>query len=531
MTSWAELVTAGLVVTGPRAEALRVVHGLLGAALARPRPLAVTLLQPPEHDADWTWCRWLGTRLTGWGVTRVARDRYGVAAVLALPVAGPTARHGPATRDVGPATREAGDSTGDGTAGALNHLVVSDSTAAWGPELQRWWTGRDPHHGLLVLEEPTAATPPWCGWVLRVSPGSAVLEGPGGSRVVEVPAAHPGWIEAQARRVAARDATTIPGRDRDAAHAALLPRRVALADLGLPGTAPQIRRGWGLDRPGAAEPLTSLVARLGVAATGDHLDPVDVDLLAHGPHALVAGTTGAGKSELLQALVLGLALRYPPTELALVLVDFKGGAGLGRCGDLPHVAGQVGDLDPVEAGRALSGLRAELRRREHLLAAHGVTDLEALRARGPAPPRLVVVVDELRALVEDLPDFVPQLVRVAAQGRSLGIHLVLATQRPAGAVDAQTRANVAIRVCLRVTDAADSLDVLDVPDAAALPTDRPGRAVLRCGPGPVRVVQTAWPALRPTGGRTSADRAAVPDGPGSGASVQVTAPPVPTHAT
>ncbi|MBX9247085.1 cell division-like protein, partial [Actinotalea ferrariae] len=266
------------------------------------------------------------------------------------------------------------------------------------------------------------------------------------------------------------------------------PHRVALADLVGTPTSADLAARWAA-RTATPEALTSLAAP--VAAT-DRV--VVLDLLADGPHALVAGTTGAGKSELLQAWLLALAVRHPPGELAMVLVDYKGGASFGHCARLPHVVGLVTDLDPGLAGRALAGLRSELARRKRLLAGAGVTDVEDLRAARTAPPRLLVVVDEFRAMAADLPDFVPGLVDLAAQGRSLGLHLVLATQRPAGAVTAQMRANLALRVCLRVTDAADSVDVVEVPDAAALPPDVPGRAVVRRG-GRTTVVQTAWAPL------------------------------------
>src|SRR5690606_37056086 len=158
--------------------------------------------------------------------------------------------------------------------------------------------------------------------------------------------------------------------------------------------------------------------------------------------------------ELLQALLLGLALTRSPADLALVLVDFKGGASLGPCPGLPHVVGRVTDLDPGLAARALAGVRAELRRRARVLADHGAPDVDALPSG--TLPRLVVVFDEFRAPTDDLPELLPGLLRTAAQGRSLGVHLVLATQRPGGAVGPDLRANVGARVALRVTDPAES---------------------------------------------------------------------------
>lgn len=331
-------------------------------------------------------------------------------------------------------------------------LVVVDAEP--GAAVHRWWSARA-GAGALVLAEQRERVPAWCRRVVDLAAER------------HVPRASAAWAEAQARALAAGTGT-----------AADLPRAVGLADL--------------LRRTGPGPP--GLAAPIGMAADG----PVTVDLLADGPHLLVAGTTGAGKSELLQTLVLALATRYGPEELAVMLVDFKGGAGLGACHDLPHVVGEVTDLDPRAAERALTGVRAELARRERLLATAGVADLESLRTLGTAPPRLVVVVDELLALREDLPDVLPALIRLASQGRSLGIHLVLATQRPAGALDAQVRANVPLRLCLRVTDPGDSRDVIGTDEAAAIAPDLPGRAVLRRADLPTEAVQTAWAALPPT---------------------------------
>jgi len=226
-----------------------------------------------------------------------------------------------------------------------------------------------------------------------------------------------------------------------------------------------------------------LTAPLGLGAEG----VITVDLVADGPHALVAGTTGAGKSELLRTWVTALARRHPPSAVAFVLVDYKGGSAFDACARLPHVTGVVTDLDAGLGERLLVGLRAELREREAGLRHAGVGDLRDL---ADGPPRLVIVVDEFATLAAELPDFLGALVDVARRGRSLGVHLVLATQRPAGAVNDDIRANTALRLCLRTLDATDSQDVLGGPEAAHLPTDQPGRAWLRRGQG-LQLVQVA----------------------------------------
>ncbi|MEV7230359.1 FtsK/SpoIIIE domain-containing protein [Polymorphospora sp. NPDC051019] len=234
---------------------------------------------------------------------------------------------------------------------------------------------------------------------------------------------------------------------------------------------------------------------LGVGPDG----PVTVDLRRDGPHALVAGTSGAGKSELLQTLVVGLALGNAPDALSLMLVDYKGGSAFAECRQLPHCVGMITDLDGHLVSRALESLGAELRRREALLADAGAKDIEEYWSTGAGLPRLVIVIDEFASLVEEVPEFVTGVVGIGMRGRSLGVHVVLATQRPAGVVNAELRANLNLRICLRVTSAGDSGDVIDVPDAARLSRHQPGRAYLRAGHTDLTLLQAArigWPRER-----------------------------------
>ncbi len=257
-----------------------------------------------------------------------------------------------------------------------------------------------------------------------------------------------------------------------------LPRSMRLSEVLPGGVVTALAEAWSRPR---------LAAVLGAGTAG----PVTVDLERDGPHALVAGTTGAGKSELLRTMIAGLAAAAPPSRTALVLIDYKGGAAFGRLALLPHTTGVVTDLDPASGARALTGLRAELRRREQLLADAGAADLVALRAAGVAPPSLVIVVDEFATLASELPDFLSGLLDVAQRGRSLGLHLVLATQRPAGVLSPAMRANINLRICLRVLDDTDSLDVIETPDAARLDPAVPGRAYLRTGGGSPQLLQVA----------------------------------------
>jgi S-DNA-T family DNA segregation ATPase FtsK/SpoIIIE len=238
---------------------------------------------------------------------------------------------------------------------------------------------------------------------------------------------------------------------------------------------------------------------IGIGADGR---PIWLDLPSDGPHLLVAGATGSGKSEFLRGLMLASALTSPPDRLVILGIDHKGGATFADLGSLPHLAGVVTDLDTGESMRAVVALGAELTRREQLLARRGLEDLADMPL-ADRPPRILVVIDEFRNLIETLPDATARLERLAAQGRSLGMHLVLATQRPAGAVSAQLRANLASRVCFRVATDADSMDVIDAADAARIDPSLPGTCYMASSGRPRRIMR-ALTATSPIPARPSA---------------------------
>ena len=241
----------------------------------------------------------------------------------------------------------------------------------------------------------------------------------------------------------------------------------------------------------------SLRAVVGHAGT----QPFVLDLRTDGPHALVGGTTGAGKSEFLQSWVLGMATAHSPDRLTFLFVDYKGGSAFADCLDLPHQVGLVTDLSPHLVRRALTSLKAELRHREHVLVAKKAKDLATLERSGDpdCPPSLVIVVDEFAALVQEVPDFVDGVVDVAQRGRSLGLHLVLATQRPAGVITDNLRANTNLRIALRMADTEDSLDILGDKMAAFFDPSVPGRGAAKRGPGRLSTFQTGYAGGRTTG--------------------------------
>jgi DNA segregation ATPase FtsK/SpoIIIE, S-DNA-T family len=281
------------------------------------------------------------------------------------------------------------------------------------------------------------------------------------------------WADETARALA-------PIRDRSDEREAGTNATVRLLDL------------WSVQRPTAA--VVSDLWRRGGRTTrvplGRMADgmPFTLDIASDGPHMLVAGTTGAGKSEFLQTLVASLALGNAPEALVFVLIDYKGGAAFAGASRLPHVTGFLTNLDEHLGRRALVALRAESVYRQRLLAEAGCPDIGGYHAAGEPGgplPRLVLVVDEFAVLAERMPDFLGELTDVTRQGRSLGIHLVLATQRPAGVVTEDIRSNMALRVCLRVEDPQDSTAVIEIPDAAGIDRRLRGRGYARVQRGAV----------------------------------------------
>ncbi len=222
-----------------------------------------------------------------------------------------------------------------------------------------------------------------------------------------------------------------------------------------------------------------------VARTEDGL--FELDLVKHGPHAVVGGTTGSGKSELLIAWVLAMAATYSPDRVTFLLVDFKGGSAFSALTPLKHTVGLITDLDESSAARALESLLAELRHRERTLVAAGARSIDDTDEL----PRLVIVVDEFAAMTSQFPELHALFSDLAARGRSLGIHLILCTQRPAGVVRDAVLANADLRISLRVNNRADSLAVVGSEDAAEIPGDARGRGVVQLAGGPGRTVQFA----------------------------------------
>lgn len=242
--------------------------------------------------------------------------------------------------------------------------------------------------------------------------------------------------------------------------------------------------------------LESMSVPIGIGEGGK---PISLDLheRGHGPHGLVAGTVGSGKSELLQSYILSAALNFSPQEVSFLLIDFKGGGMASQFFELPHLVGTITNLDGYEVARSLASIQAELDRRQRLFKEQGVISIEEYikkyrsRLADTPIPHLVIIVDEFAELKQDQPEVMTGLIRAARIGRSLGVHLILATQKPAGQVSDQIWSNSHFQICLKVLTLEDSNDMIKSPLAAEIRD--PGRAYLRVGYGEVfELFQSAY---------------------------------------
>ena len=457
-------------VVGPREQALAVARALIcqAATLHGPADLQIAIVTDAGGARDWEFAKWLPhTRdhVAGGSKRLLAADADAAEALVT-------------------SLRERGESDTRTLLAVLDSPAVVEGRGAVGRALLR--SGE--RVSGIVVASAGERLPANCTTVIELTEGTAeaTLRRPQRGELVDP------LLAAGVSVRTARDCALALARFEDAdleIEGGALPSHVDLLEL------------LALPDPNPGE----LAERWQEATGGDHLRArfaldqdgmFTIDLVRDGPHGLIAGTTGAGKSELLRSLVAALAASYGPDRLNFVLIDYKGGSAFARCGELPHTVGLVTDLDEQLGERALESLEAELRHRERVLREHGADDLPALArmvaaGRAEPLPRLLVVIDEFATVAAELPDFIASLVGIAQRGRSLGVHLLLATQRPSGAVNENIRANANLRVCLRVQTAQDSTDVIDSPAAARIGRGQPGRAFVRLGPSELHPIQTA----------------------------------------
>lgn len=482
-------------VAGPRDAMLSVARGLLLqlVGLHSPAELVVCGLASSRSADAWEWLKWLPhttSELSPLGGAHLASTPPGCSDLV------------DELTDLLGARSGEDRHTGDPSPLPRIVVVVEDDTPVERNRLIRL-AELGPAVGvhLVWVAERTELVPAACRSYLEIEPvdGSAAT-----GRVVEGEYSRPVLIEpvnASDAASFARALAPVVDAGALAEDQSDLPTSVSfLADAGVTlasdteAVLDRWRESASLFAPGTARPASRRSNSLRALVGRGRGDNVYLDLRAHGPHALVGGTTGAGKSEFLQTWIMGMATAYGPQRVTFLFVDYKGGAAFADCVDLPHCVGLVTDLSPHLVRRALTSLRAELRYREHLLNRHSAKDLAEMEASGhpETPPSLVIIVDEFAALVQEVPEFVDGVVDVAQRGRSLGLHLILATQRPAGVIKDNLRANTNLRIALRMADEDDSRDVIGTPVAAGFDPALPGRAVAKTGPGRLTSFQSGY---------------------------------------
>ena len=252
----------------------------------------------------------------------------------------------------------------------------------------------------------------------------------------------------------------------------------------------------------ANDPTKTLAATVGIDRYGEAFR-LDLHERAHGPHGLVAGMTGSGKSEFIISYILSMAVNFHPYEVAFILIDYKGGGMAKSFENIPHTAGVITNLDGNGIKRSLASMRSELHRRERVFRdtsqQHNVSNIDIYKyqklyreGKVQEPlPHLFIISDEFAELKKEQPDFMTELTSTARVGRSLGVHLILATQKPGGVVDDQIRSNSRFRISLKVQDSGDSMEMLGRSDAAALVDT--GRFYLQVGYNELfEIGQSAW---------------------------------------
>lgn len=249
-------------------------------------------------------------------------------------------------------------------------------------------------------------------------------------------------------------------------------------------------------------PVLSIETPIGVDTMGE-LFKLDLHEKYHGPHGLIAGMTGSGKSEFIMTFILSLAVNYHPDEVAFILIDYKGGGMANAFLNLPHLAGTITNLDGAAVNRSLISIQSELKRRQSIFSEASrrmnesnidIYKYQKLYREGLVKEplqHLFMISDEFAELKTQQPEFMEQLVSAARIGRSLGVHLILATQKPSGVVDDQIWSNSKFRISLKVQEKADSMEVIKRPDAAELSTT--GRFYLQVGYNELfELGQSAW---------------------------------------
>ena len=490
-------------VAGPAVVTDGIVRSLVmqAAALHSPNELVIGVLLPAERSATWDWIKWLphnARALPGSGRSPNAVGRHeGVELLSALEELLDSRRTG-----------GTGAFDPDHAAAHTPHvlLLVDGATSVERSRFTRILEhGAEAGISVLWMASDARRVPNACRTAITVEPGGQTVSlgrKTSGNQLGAIPIEP---VALESAEAAARVLAPVVDIAADSGETVELPAIVNLVDL-LGGLEILDNPTATIERWQESAPSGSRRPRLSAPVGVFNGGTLSIDLMEDGPHGLVGGTTGAGKSEFLQSFLAALAASHPPDRLNFLLVDYKGGSAFGDLAErldrqgrqtwpgLHHTVGMITDLTPALVQRALVSLRAELTRREHILERHGEKDMvEMARHRRPdTPPSLLIVVDEFAALAREAPAFVEGVVDIAARGRSLGLHLLLATQKPGGVVTPVIQANTNLRVALRMATEDESSDVVGSPLAGRLDRRIPGRGVIRRGHSDLVAFQSAY---------------------------------------
>ncbi|HLV36828.1 MAG TPA: FtsK/SpoIIIE domain-containing protein, partial [Spirillospora sp.] len=481
--------------SGKRAAMLRAVRATIChlAVTHAPQDLHIHLIAPQAHHDDWRWMEWLPHTSQN--------HRAGAADLIALDTEN-------IRNLMGNLSQVIDERRERGSEGARTpHLLVVidgpqlvESEAVYSTILRH---GNQVGASALCLVNRFDNIPADCGAVVEVGDDGSFRYARTGAAGYEVEGTAIDGLSTQDAEHLARGLASVVMRE--VGSSGRIPRRVDFLDLygvryveDLPE---RINLWWRRNIPKGVLPFPVRIGRESLAV--DTVIMLDED--NHGPHGMLAGTTGSGKSELLQTLICALVLEHDPRLLNLLLIDFKGGATFNVFNNLPHTVGTVTNLDSIRVTRALEALKAETTYRQQFLERKNVRDInqyhkyyapDALALYDPnfePLPHLFIIVDEFAQLAKEMPDFMRELVRTVQVGRSLGLHLLLGTQSPMDVVTDEMNANLQFRICLRVQNIEASRAMLRRPDAAYLPAGWPGRGYFQVGEqGMFKQFQTAY---------------------------------------
>lgn len=446
-------------------EAALFAQGLLMqiAALHSYHDVRIAVLTDLNTCTEWTWARWLPHVFA-------SEDRE-----MRMVASSPAAVHEIMSHlsDVLNMRRSAEEESGDKQKEKeadesllpLPHYVIfctSPNLLENEPIMRQLLTS---HLGMtLVMIAPSLEfLPKECNFIFNVAAKPGMLHtSDGDTKQVDYEYPNRNLLTSFSRNIA-------PLRVKDAAENAAIPTLVSFLDIY------NVRRTEDLDvwrmwsENHTYEGLRSIIGY----TSGSHPFVLDISDKYHGPHGLIAGTTGSGKSVMLQTYILSLALNYSPEQVQFILIDYKGGGMADPFLNLPHTAGIIDNLQGSRTiSRALASLNGEIHRRERIFKAHDVSSInDYTQMFGSDPneiklPHLIIIVDEFAELKSEQPDFMRELVSASRVGRSLGVHLILATQKPSNSVSDEIWANSRFHLCLRVQTRGDSMEMLKRPDAA-----------------------------------------------------------------